>query len=216
MPEPTSLRELSDGQLAERCRRGDRDAQRELYERTSERIYRLLLKLTRDPDRAFDLAQDTYVRAFTHMHQFDGQASLSTWLYRIAVNEALQFMRRAAAAQTSLRVIQKRAEAAVVEADAATKMDIEGVLAALPAEDRAVLLLRYQEGLDYAAIADITGCPVGTVGSRLNRARKRARELLRDYGTREEKPGGKHLNRDGLNERSKLAGRGVPDGGGRK
>lgn len=72
-------------------------------------------------------------------------------------------------------------------------MDIEDALGRLPEADRALLILRYQEGLDYAAIADITGSPSGTVASRLNRARERVRELLKgSYGTPEENSRGVH------------------------
>lgn len=187
------MQNLNDQELAERCRRGDHTAQREIYDRTSERIYRLLLKITRNPDRAFDLAQDTYVRAFTRMHQFDGRASLATWLYRIAVNEALQLARREATADAKLGALPHPDE---VEADGghvAAQIDVAEALAALSLEDRTILLLRYQEGLDYAAISDITGCPPGTVASRLNRAREKMRNLLsKDYGTREESAPAEH------------------------
>jgi RNA polymerase sigma-70 factor (ECF subfamily) len=187
------LQNLTDHQLAERCRHGDHAAQREVYDRTSERIYRLLLKITRDPDQAFDLAQDTYVRAFTRMRQFDGRASLATWLYRIAVNEALQFARRQAKAGAKLVELQRRADAASGNGQVATQIDVSEALATLSAEDRAILVLRYQEDLDYAAISEITGCPPGTVASRLNRARLRMRSLLnKDYGVREETCAGEH------------------------
>ncbi len=179
------MQNLDDQQLAERCRRGDRAAQREVYDRTSERIFRLLLKLTRNPDRAFDVAQDTYVRAFTRMHQFDGRASLATWIYRIAVNEALQSIRRQAKADEKLSALDTP-EAVSGNGQAATRIDVAEALAALSPEDRTILVLRYHDGLDYATISQVTGCPPGTVASRLNRAREKMRSLLSDYGAREE------------------------------
>ena len=81
-------------ELVERCRRGDRSAEHEVYTRTADRIYRLLVRVTRSSDAALDLAQETYVRAFTRIGQFDGQSSFYTWLCRIAINEALQLLRR--------------------------------------------------------------------------------------------------------------------------
>jgi len=193
MDDPTSGQNLSDRQLAERCWRGDHAAQREVYDRTSERIYRLLLKITRNPDRAFDLTQDTYVRAFTHMHQFDGRASLATWLYRIAVNEALQFARREATADAKLGELQHPDDMESENGHVAVQIDVAEALGSLSAEDRTILLLRYQDGLDYAEISDITGCPPGTVASRLNRARDKMRSLLnRDYGAREESEPAEH------------------------
>ena len=69
---------MTEQQLIALCRRGDRAARRELYDRTCERIYGLLLKLTRDPDDAFDLTQETYLRAFSNIDQFDAKSSLAT------------------------------------------------------------------------------------------------------------------------------------------
>ena len=193
MDDPQRPQDLTDQQLADLCRRGDRAAQREVYDRTSERIYRLLLKITRNPDRAFDLAQDTYVRAFTRMHQFDGRASLATWLYRIAVNEALQFARREATADAKLGELPHPDDMESENGHVAAQIDVAEALAALSAEDRTILLLRYQDGLDYAAISDITGCPPGTVASRLIRAREKMRNLLnKDYGVREESDPAEH------------------------
>jgi RNA polymerase sigma-70 factor (ECF subfamily) len=149
-----------------------------MYARTSERIYRLILRMTGNPDDAFDLAQNTYLRAFDHIGGFDGRSSLATWLYRIAVNETLQFLRRAERARTS-RPPQMAAEAARPATDLSiAQMDVAEALEALEPTDRAVLLLRYQEGLDYKTIAKVTACAEGTVASRLNRARKKMRELL--------------------------------------
>ncbi len=76
-------------QIVAGCKQGDREAQRQLYDLTSERIHRLMLRMTRSADDAFDLTQEAYMRAFTQIGQFDGRSSLGTWLYRIAVNQAL-------------------------------------------------------------------------------------------------------------------------------
>ena len=207
--------DLGDRHLAERCGRGDRAAQREVYDRTSERIYRLVLKITRNADQAFDLTQQTYVRAFTHMHQFDGRAALATWLYRIAVNEALQAARREATASARLKEIRRSAADRSANEQITMRIDIAEALDALSAEERAILLLRYQDGLDYAGIAEVTGCPPGTVASRLNRARERLRGLLAPgYGTPEENARAKHQNDEGsaaVAEQEQAARR-VPDG----
>lgn len=176
---------MADHELVERCRRGERDAQRELYERTWKRICHLLLRFTRNPDDAFDLAQETYIRAFTHIGQFDGRSSIATWLYRIAINEALQFIRRDEAGQARLQLAASHSVEQSASMRLDLRMDVDSVLAALSPPDRAILLLRYQEGLAYDAIGDILECPQGTVASRLNRARARLRELLDEaYGAK--------------------------------
>jgi RNA polymerase sigma-70 factor (ECF subfamily) len=184
---------MIDNELVERCRRGDRKAQQEIYTQTAERICRVLTRITHSPEDSLDLAQDTYVRAFTRIAQFDGNSTFYTWLCRIAVNEALQFLRRegVARANREFLVAESRHEAAENSADA--RIDIEAALAQLPALERAMLVLRYQEGLDYQSIAQVADCSPGTVGSRLNRAREKMRELLnKGYGFVEETPAPNH------------------------
>ncbi len=185
---------VTEHDLVERCREGNREAQRELYDRTSETIYRLLLRMTASPDDAFDLAQETYLKAFTRISQFDGRSSVATWLYRVAVNEALQFLRRARRTRGKLQqIVPKNGTESDFE-HSMIRLDINDAVAALAPNDRAMLLLRYQEGLDYRAIAEVVGCATGTVASRLNRARRRVRGILQEsYAFGEAKGHGEHL-----------------------
>ena len=177
---------VTESELAKRCREGDRKAQRELYDQTSERIFRLMLRMTRNHEAALDLSQETYLRAFNRIHQFNGQSTLATWLYRIAMNEALQFLRR----QKPLHQDEwSGSEISTCEEGKKTDahLDLGEALGELNADDQAILLLRYQEGLDYRSIATVLDCPAGTVASRLSRARQAIRGILgEDYKTREE------------------------------
>ncbi len=184
---------VTEHELVKLCRQGNREAQRELYDRTSERIYRLLLRMTGNPDDAFDLAQDAYVKAFTRIEQFDGRSSVETWLYRVAVNEALQHLRRAG------RERAKRRDLAPLNVSGADNdvgdigLDIRDAVNALSPSDRAMIFLRYQEGLDYRAIAQVCDCATGTVASRLNRARREMRSnLQKSYGPQEVRRRGGH------------------------
>lgn len=177
----------------ERCRNADREAQRQLYEQTSARIYRLLLRMTGSEDAAFDLSQDTFVRAFSRIEQFNGESSLATWLYRIAVNEALQFLRRKAPLQLDAQLENSFPNSDIAHDRVVAALDLDKALEQLDPLDRTILLLRYQDDLDYRVIAAVMGCPAGTVASRLNRARQRIRELLAGgYDTAEEIEGGRH------------------------
>jgi len=147
--------------------------------------------MTRNPDLAFDLTQDTYCRAFDRIKQFDGRSSVSTWLYRIAVNEALQFLRKKL--PRALQPDEAANRASTSGGSIETRHDVEDALAKLGPDDRAVLLLRYQEGLDYHQISEVMDCPPGTVASRLNRARHAIRGLLADgYDPDEETPDEAH------------------------
>ena len=168
---------MTEDQLVSGCRAGDQVAQRTLYDQTSERIYRLLLRLTRDHEDARDLAQSVYLRVFERIRQFDGQSQLATWVYRIALNEALQHLRRRKM-HLAHRAGLAHAAASKPRANGLADVEIRDALDSLPADDRAVVLLRHMEGLSYAEIADLLGWPAGTVASRLNRARTRLRELM--------------------------------------
>jgi RNA polymerase sigma-70 factor (ECF subfamily) len=137
--------------------------------------------MTQDAESALELAQNTYLKAFAAISRFDGRASAATWLYRIAVNEALQFLRRARSVTISPEFAADRPDPRDDGDTRELRMDVESALASLEPVDRAMLLLRYQEGLDYRTIAVVTDVAVGTVGSRLNRARARLRRVLADY-----------------------------------
>lgn len=172
---------ISEHELIALCRQGDRNAQRTLYEQTSVRIFRLLTRMTRSADVAEDLAQETYLKAFSAIATFDERSGVDTWLYRIAVNEALQWLRRKKPVSLAPEVAAARPDTRNHGRDVAAQLDIENAMAALDPMDRAMLLLRYQEGLDYRCIAEITEVAMGTVASRLNRARDRLRGLLKDF-----------------------------------
>ena len=182
--------------LIEACRRQDRSAQKQLYDLTSEKIYRLMLRMTRNADDAFDLTQDAYVRVFTQIEQFDGRSSLATWVYRIAVNQALQFLRRARTGREKLEVVRQTASASIDDQRHITRIDVRGALATLEADEQAILLLRYHEGHSYQEIAEVLGCAEGTVASRLNRARQKLKDRLSaSYGPSEENTTAEHPNK---------------------
>jgi RNA polymerase sigma-70 factor (ECF subfamily) len=187
-------RDQEERNLIDGARCGDRAAQQELYARTSGRIHRLLLRMTGNSDDAAELAQETYLRAFACISQFDGRSALATWLYRIAVNAVLQRQRWSARRPAvSAEALPGAADPSSDSDRAATRIDVDAALESLSADDRAILLLRHHEGLDYAAIAEVIGCPTGTVASRLNRARARLRESLGPaYGGVEESGAPRH------------------------
>jgi len=174
---------LNDRILVKRCLAGDRDAQRQLYETTCQRIYGLLLRMTGNVEDASDLTQATYVKGLQKLDQFDGRSAVTSWFYKIAVNEALQFRRRASIGTTKLRELAPIRSIEAKHPQTDVRLDVEAALMELSPDDRVLLLLRYQEELDYRGIAAVLDCAEGTVASRLNRARDRLREVLqKSYG----------------------------------
>ncbi|GMU84503.1 MAG: DNA-directed RNA polymerase sigma-70 factor [Planctomycetota bacterium] len=196
MNSPARAPTITEHELVARCQRGDRDAQRALYEQTCERVFRVLVRMTHSRDVAEDLAQETYVKAFSAIATFDERSGFSTWLYRIAVNEALQWLRRKSPTSLDPAVAASRSDPRHNGQNTETHLDVAAALDTLSPIDRAILLLRYQEGLDYKAISDVLEIAMGTVASRLNRAREQMRERLVDFKSRpEEKVGSMHPNR---------------------
>lgn len=180
---------MTQAEILEGCRRGDQQARHELYMQTSSRIHRVLVRITRDHETALDLVQSTYLKAFARFSQFDGRAAVATWLHRIAVTEALQYLRKrsrdAGVPITSIEVIDPISNNPAAD----VRMDIEEALAQLAPIDRTMLLLRYDVGQDYRTIAETLDCAEGTVSSRLNRARGRLRAVLKiSYSSEEDAP----------------------------
>ena len=160
------------------CREGDRDAQHRLYELTHRQVYRLLVRMVGAQDAA-DVTQQLFLKVFQKIGQFRGASRFETWLYRVAVHEALQFRRRKS---------QRRFCTLTVEPEisrTATHEERELLTTALARLDRplcAALTLREVNGLAYREIAEVMKIPEGTVGSRLNRARQELRKHLVDLG----------------------------------
>lgn len=184
----SEMKETDERQLIAACQALDHDAQRRVYELTVDRVYRLVHRMVRNADDAFDLTQEIYVRVFTRINRFRADCSLTTWVYRIAVNEALAFMRRNRTEDRYLRFSGGSDLDPPVDASREdVRMDVQAALDQLVQEERTILLLRYDQGLDYRAIAQAVQCPEGTVASRLNRARQRLRAVLsKGHAAREE------------------------------
>jgi len=149
-------------------------------------LYNFAIYLTRNQPDAEDLVQETYLRAFRFSHRFAPGTHLRAWMFQIMRNTFLTFYRR----QTrELAVLDKDAvdghdeawDAEVPVASTATAVDLERAIAALPEDFRSVLLLADLEGFTLGDIAEIMDTPVGTVKSRLFRARRLVRRRLRDY-----------------------------------
>ena len=190
-----------DLQLVERAKRGDNKAFEMLVVKYQRRIERLIARMVRDVDLVQDIAQETFIRAYRAMPQFRGESAFYTWLYRIAVNtakKALGELKRDLLVTESARagsndddgdetsrVERELTDGETPEALLATKEIAQAVNAAMEAlspDLRQAITLREIEGLSYEEIAELMTCPIGTVRSRIFRAREaialRLRPLL--------------------------------------
>lgn len=170
--------------LIRQAQNGDRNAYGELVRRHYDGVVNVVYRMCGDPDLAEDSAQETFLRAWLNLPAFRPEASLRTWLYRIALNAALDVLRRRKEATIETAQIQEmpdRAagpEAALVEKEQAVL--VRQALQLLPEASRSVLILREYGELSYQEIARALDIPVGTVMSRLSYARSRLRESLQD------------------------------------
>jgi len=170
--------------LIEQAQRGDRNAYGELVSRYYPGVVRVVYRLCGDTSLAEDMAQEAFLRGWTALPSFHPQSSLRNWLYRIAVNATLDVFRRRpeeSLEEQAAQMVPDQAaspEAAMIEKERAALL--QQAMRALPEAARTVLVLREYGGLAYQEIASILEVPVGTVMSRLNYARNRLRELLKD------------------------------------
>lgn len=167
---------------------GDDQAFASLVTRYQERVFRLLARFTRDRIEVEDLAQEVFVKVFRKLHTFQRDSSFFTWLYRIAVNTANDAMSRRS--RRRLRLVEDAAELDDGQREPGDAGAAEPLLAAelrdvtrqlvdrLPEKYRTILVLREYEDLSYNQISDVLGCSLGTVESRLFRARQRFKEAM--------------------------------------
>jgi RNA polymerase sigma-70 factor (ECF subfamily) len=184
--------ERSDAELVRLAREGDRGAFQELVERYQRKIYAVLLGMLHDPDAAWETSQETFLKALRSLDQFKGESSFYTWLYRIAVNLAIDYQRRegrkpllgvtdeVVEAQQGLQDDMRRDDPFRRVTNREIGERVRAAIDQLTPEHRAVILLREVEGLSYEEISRVMECAKGTVMSRLHYARKRLRELLQD------------------------------------
>jgi RNA polymerase sigma-70 factor, ECF subfamily len=186
----------ADGPLIERVKRGDAKAFEMLVVKYQRRIERLIGRMVRDVDLVPDIAQETFIRAYRAIPQFRGDSAFYTWLYRIAVNTAkkalVELKRDPLISETMLasrdeddetsRVENELSDGETPDALLASKEIAAAVNAAIEAlsdDLRQAITLRELEGLSYEEIAQVMNCPIGTVRSRIFRAREAIAARLR-------------------------------------
>ncbi len=181
--------------LVAQCQAGDAEAFNELVSRYRNRAFAMIFNMVRNEQDAWDLAQDGFLKAWKSIGRFRGQSSFFTWLYRILMNVTIDWMRRKqieGGAEFDDTVGLREIEPAAVTApkdelqpaaklsDKEIRERIDNAITKLSDEHRQVIVLREIEGMEYQEIAEIVGCSIGTVMSRLFYARKKLQSLLKD------------------------------------
>lgn len=172
-------------ELIERCGRGDPDAFRELFEKFKDMVYSVALRYSGDPAMAQDIAQDTFLKLYSAIGSFRGDANFESWLYRLVVNSCFDLKRktrRLTPLFDEVLSVMRTPDLSVLDQVLRSELSahVRSVVDGLAPDQRMVVVLRYTQGLSYDEIAEILGCAPGTIASRLNRAHKiLARRLSR-------------------------------------
>src|SRR5207248_1430838 len=189
--------DVSELDLVRQCQAGDTEAFDQLVTRYRTRIFAMIYNMVHNEQDAWDLAQESFVKAWKSIGRFRGKSSFYTWIYRIVMNVTIDWLRKrqvkAGGAEFDDSIQLKEVDPAsktMPKADAIPSQQIEQreiraeidkAIAQLSPEHRAVILMKEIDGMQYHEIAETLGCSIGTVMSRLFYARKKLQNLLRDY-----------------------------------
>ena len=177
-----------DLELAQRCQHGDAAAFEEVYRAHAGRLYNLALRMSGSTQEAEDLLQEVFLHAHRKLGSFRGDSSLGTWLYRLAVNHCLDFLRGRQSRMT--RVTDSLDEEGAVEPaavapavpTAVSRLDLERAIARLPRGCRAAFVLHDVEGFEHNEVAKLLGVSEGTSKSQVHKARMKLRAMLNGSG----------------------------------
>jgi RNA polymerase sigma-70 factor (ECF subfamily) len=174
----------ADLELAQRCRHGDAAAFEELYRAHAGRLYNLVLRMAGSAPEAEDLLQEVFLHAHRKLGSFRGDSTLGTWLYRLAVNHCLDFLRgRQAKMARATESIDgedgfEPVAAAPAVPPAISRVDLERAIARLPDGCRAAFVLHDVEGFEHNEVAKLLGVSEGTSKSQVHKARMKLRAML--------------------------------------
>jgi RNA polymerase sigma-70 factor (ECF subfamily) len=188
--------DVSELDLVKQCQAGQTEAFDQLVIRYRTRVFAMIYNMVHNEQDAWDLAQDSFLKAWKSIKRFQGKSSFYTWIYRIVMNVTIDWLRKKQVKGTGAEfddAIQLKeidpASRTVPKADALPhermeqneiRARIDAAIAQLSPEHRAVILMKETEDMQYHEIAETLGCSIGTVMSRLFYARKKLQNLLRD------------------------------------
>lgn len=186
------MSEMGEKELLKKCRQGDRDAFNILVQTYQRQVINLAYGMLSDTEDATDAAQEVFIKVYRNIDRFEGKSSLSTWIYRITSNVCKDFLRKRTRTIQSISIYESSEDdddrpmeikdssptpqehMEITE----TQREVRKALDELPEEYKLVIVMYDLEGLSYDEISNVLQCPVGTIKSRLNRARKALKKNL--------------------------------------
>lgn len=188
-----NLRTLTDGELIAKAISGREDGFEELVRRYQRPITSYVYRMLGNYDASLDVTQEIFIKVYNSMARYSSEYKFSTWLYKIAHNASIDYLRRNSVNQQSLeaenkdgsyelQIESKRLSPEQERERSEWRTEIESVVKCLPAGYRELIVLRHSQDLSYDEIAEITNLPLGTVKNRLFRAREMMREMFIERG----------------------------------
>ena len=175
--------------LISRCQRGDEDAMKEIFDQYREKVYRIAYGVVRHREDALDIVQEVFIKVFRSIKNFEGKSRFYTYLYRMAMNTAIDHSRRTKKISASsideeggfvpVDPVENRPDRIAVQKELEERL--KEAMDRLPDDQRMALVFREVEGLSYQEMAEAMGCSIGTVMSRLHYGRKKVQDSLREY-----------------------------------
>jgi RNA polymerase sigma-70 factor (ECF subfamily) len=179
---------LDEVELISRCQQGEQEALKEIFDQYHKKVYRIAYGVVRQREEALDIVQEVFIKLYRSIRNFKGKSKFYTYLYRMAMNTAIDHARRMRKSPVlSLDEIEgfqpsegdeKRPDSIFFQKEFEER--VKGALEKLPTDQRMALIFREVEGLSYQEMAEAMGCSIGTVMSRLHYARKRIQEFLKE------------------------------------
>jgi RNA polymerase sigma-70 factor (ECF subfamily) len=184
--------ELDDRDLVVQALAGEKEAFGTLVKRFERPVYGLIVRMVRNPAEAEEIAQEVFIKAYTKLQSFDRSRKFSSWIFKIAHNAAIDYLRKKRVQTVPLESPPEQEGGQLADILAGPERDepeqvavrgelaeaLELAMASLRPEQREVLLLRFQHGLSYAELSEVMSLPLGTIKTHLHRARKRLAQIF--------------------------------------
>lgn len=180
---------LDEPGLISRCQKGDEDAMKEIFDHYRDKVYRIAYGVVRHREDALDIVQEVFIKVFRSIKNFEGKSRFYTYLYRMAMNTAIDYSRRTKKLNASsideeggfvpVDPVENRPDRIAVQKELEERL--KEAMDRLPDDQRTALVFREVEGLSYQEMAEAMGCSIGTVMSRLHYGRKKVQDSLREY-----------------------------------
>jgi len=178
-----------EAELISRCQKGDQDALKEIFDQYHQKVYRIAYGVVRQREDALDIVQEVFIKLYRSIQNFKGRSKFYTYLYRMTMNTAIDHARKMRRAPPSniheeegfqlSEDVEKSPDRILLHKELEERVRV--ALGKLPVDQRTALILREVEGLSYQEMAEVMGCNIGTVMSRLHYGRKRIQEMLKGY-----------------------------------